>query len=39
VAFSAQFFDLRLSVAGIFAGALLGLIGSSFSVGRHLRGV
>ena len=39
VVFSAQFFDLRLSVAGIFAGALLGLLGSAFSVGRHLRGV
>jgi cell division transport system permease protein len=39
VVFSAQFFDLRVSTLGIFAGALLGLIGSSFSVGRHLRGL
>lgn len=39
VAFSAAFFDLRLSILGIFAGALIGLGGSAFSVGRHLRDV
>jgi cell division transport system permease protein len=39
VVFSAQFFDMRLSVLGIFAGALIGLAGSAFSVGRHLRGL
>jgi cell division transport system permease protein len=37
--FDAAFFNLRLSVAGIFAGALIGLAGSAFSVGRHLRDV
>ncbi|GDX88053.1 cell division protein FtsX [Gemmatimonadota bacterium] len=37
VAFEAAFFDIRLSIAGIFAGALIGLGGSAFSVGRHLR--
>jgi len=39
VAFDAAFFDLRLSVLGIFAGAMIGLGGSAFSVGRHLRDV
>jgi cell division transport system permease protein len=39
VVFSAQFFDLRVSILGIFAGALLGLMGSAFSVGRHLKGL
>jgi cell division transport system permease protein len=37
--FDAAFFNLRLSIAGIFAGALIGLAGSAFSVGRHLRDV
>lgn len=37
VVFAAQFFDPTLSVAGIFAGALIGLAGSAFSVGRHLK--
>lgn len=37
VAFEAAFFDIRLSIAGVFAGALIGLGGSAFSVGRHLR--
>lgn len=39
VVFAARFFDEQLSVAGIFAGALIGLVGSAFSVGRHLKGV
>ena len=39
IAFAATFFDPRLSVAGIVAGALLGLAGSAFSVGRHLKAV
>ncbi|MDA1081996.1 MAG: permease-like cell division protein FtsX [Gemmatimonadetes bacterium] len=39
VVFSAEFFDVRLSVAGIFAGALIGLVGSAVSVGRHLKSV
>ena len=39
VAFSAAFFDVRLSILGIFAGAMIGLAGSAFSVGRHLRDV
>lgn len=34
-----DFFDLRLGVIGILAGALLGLVGSAVSVGRHLRQV
>jgi cell division transport system permease protein len=37
--FSAEFFDARYAVAGVVAGALIGLIGSAFSVGRHLREV
>jgi cell division transport system permease protein len=37
--FSAAFFDARLAVAGIAAGALIGLLGSAVSVGRHLRAV
>ena len=36
VAFNATFFDVRLSVLGIFAGAIIGLAGSAFSVSRHL---
>ena len=39
VAFSAAFFDVRLSILGIVAGAMIGLAGSAFSVGRHLRDV
>lgn len=39
VVFEAQFFDLRLSLAGVMAGALIGLGGSAVSVGRHLRKV
>jgi cell division transport system permease protein len=37
--FSAEFFDTRYAVAGVAAGALIGLLGSAFSVGRHLREV
>ncbi|HVT39276.1 MAG TPA: permease-like cell division protein FtsX [Gemmatimonadaceae bacterium] len=37
--FSAQFFDLKLSLAGVVAGALIGLLGSAVSVGRHLKAV
>jgi cell division transport system permease protein len=36
---TAQFFDLRLVVLGVVAGALLGLVGSALSVSRHLRNV
>jgi cell division transport system permease protein len=35
----AQFFEMPIAVAGVATGALLGLIGSGFSVGRHLRRV
>jgi cell division transport system permease protein len=31
------FFDVRVTFLGLLFGALIGLIGSSFSVGRHLR--
>ena len=34
---SASFFDTRLAVLGLMSGALLGLLGSAVSVGRHLR--
>lgn len=37
--FTAQFFDARFSVAGVVAGALIGLVGSAYSVGRHLKDV
>jgi cell division transport system permease protein len=37
--FSAQFFDAKLAVAGVVAGALIGLLGSAVSVGRHLKAV
>ena len=37
--FSAEFFDTKFAVAGVAAGALIGLLGSAFSVGRHLREV
>jgi cell division transport system permease protein len=33
------FFDASLALLGIAAGALIGLLGSAFSVGRHLRRV
>lgn len=34
-----EFFDTRLAVMGLLFGALIGLIGSAVSVGRHLRHV
>ena len=37
--FSAEFFDAQVAVAGVAAGALIGVLGSAFSVGRHLRDV
>lgn len=33
------FFDARIALLGLLFGALLGLVGSAFSVGRHLRRV
>ena len=35
--FHAAFFDQRMVLAGLGAGALIGLLGSGFAVGRHLR--
>jgi cell division transport system permease protein len=37
--FETAFFDERLATLGILFGALLGLVGSAVSVGRHLRRV
>jgi cell division transport system permease protein len=37
--FSAEFFGSKYAFAGVAAGALIGLFGSAFSVGRHLREV
>lgn len=37
--FQTVFFDRRLAVAGVLAGAVIGLLGSAASVGRHLRQV
>ncbi len=34
-----QFFDPKLSMLGVAAGALIGALGSALSVGRHLRDV
>jgi cell division transport system permease protein len=33
----AVFFDMRLIVLGLVFGALIGLLGSAASIGRHLR--
>ena len=33
------FFDLRLALLGLLFGALIGLVGSALSIGRHLRSV
>ena len=33
------FFDQRLAALGLLFGALIGLVGSAVSVGRHLRAV
>lgn len=32
-----NFFDTRLATLGVLSGALIGLLGSAFAVGRHLR--
>jgi hypothetical protein len=37
--FRALFFDDRLVAFGIAGGALIGLFGSGYAVGRHLRKV
>ena len=37
--FETSFFDRRLAVMGVLFGALMGLLGSLVSVGRHLRRV
>ncbi|HEY4216180.1 MAG TPA: permease-like cell division protein FtsX [Gemmatimonadaceae bacterium] len=37
--FSTAFFDRRLALLGVLFGALMGLMGSAVSVGRHLRRV
>jgi cell division transport system permease protein len=39
LSFQTVFFDQRLAVLGLAAGAMIGLLGSAFSVGRHLRRV
>ncbi|MGH7123506.1 MAG: cell division protein FtsX, partial [Stellaceae bacterium] len=37
--FETVFFDRRLALLGVLFGALMGLMGSAVSVGRHLRQV
>jgi cell division transport system permease protein len=37
--FKTTFFDPQLAIAGVLCGALIGLLGSGFAVGRHLRRV
>ena len=37
--FQTSFFDMRLAFLGILFGAVMGLLGSAVSVGRHLRNV
>lgn len=37
--FRAEFFDAKVALAGVAAGALIGVVGSAFSIGRHLRDV
>ena len=39
LSFQTVFFDERLALFGLAAGAMMGLMGSAFSVGRHLRRV
>jgi cell division transport system permease protein len=39
LAFETVFFDARLVALGVVAGALMGVLGSVLSVGRHLRAV
>jgi cell division transport system permease protein len=36
LSFQTVFFDQRLALVGLAAGAMMGLVGSAFSVGRHL---
>lgn len=37
--FDIVFFDWRMAAAGVLSGALIGLMGSAFAVGRHLKKV
>ena len=37
LSFDTVFFDARVAVLGVLSGAMIGLCGSAFSVGRHLR--
>jgi hypothetical protein len=37
--FETAFFDRRIAMLGVLFGALMGLMGSAVSVGRHLRRV
>lgn len=37
--FETEFFDRRLALFGVLCGAVIGLLGSAVSVGRHLRSV
>ena len=39
LSFQTVFFDRNLAIAGIFGGAMIGLLGSAVSVGRHLKRV
>jgi cell division transport system permease protein len=39
LSFQTVFFDQTLALLGVAGGALMGLAGSAFSVGRHLRRV
>jgi cell division transport system permease protein len=39
LSFQAIFFDQTLALLGIAGGAMMGLLGSAVSVGRHLRQV
>ena len=39
LSFQTVFFDERLALVGLAGGAMMGLVGSAFSVGRHLRRV
>lgn len=39
LSFETAFFDKNLALAGVLGGAMLGLLGSAFSVGRHLKRV
>jgi cell division transport system permease protein len=39
LSFQTVFFDQTVAVVGVACGALIGLLGSAFSVGRHLRRV